>query len=290
MSLPPPPALRIARLALRVTDLERAVAFYRDTLGFAANGDCRRQDMALLSLGGRELALVSADPAAAPYPEPRVANDPWFQHFAIAVSNMTEAYQRVRRSGAEPISRAGPQLLPPNTGAMTAYKFRDPEGHPLELSYDPHRAPAAAVAVTGPFLAIDHTALAVRDLGAALEFYTAVLGFAPSGRTLNRGPEQDRLDGLDGACVDIVALATARSGLRLELLHYRSPDPAPPRDVGPGDIAATRATIEVEDLRQVTDALEERRRPWTATSSSGLLARDADGHWIEVTEAYSGSK
>ena len=33
----------------------------------------------------------------------------------------------------------GPQLLPPSTGSVTAFKVRDPDGHPLELSYNPAR-------------------------------------------------------------------------------------------------------------------------------------------------------
>lgn len=270
MTSPPPlRTLRIARLELRVSDLDGAAAFYCDTLGFTRAEQEPAENIALLTLGGRELALVRAGAAARAYPEPRAANDPWFQHFAIAVSDMDAAFERVRRSNAQPISRGGPQLLPPDTGSVTAYKFRDPEGHPLELSYSPHGAWDAAEAGSGPFLGIDHTALAVRDLEAALEFYTVALGLAPMGRTLNQGPEQDRLDGLASVRVDIVALATARPGPHFELLHYRSPAPAPPRDVASGDVAATHTVVEVGDRRVVADA---------------LVTRDPDGHWLKLTE------
>ena len=35
--------------------------------------------------------------------------------------------------GWTPISTSGPQLLPAASGGVSAFKFRDPEGHPLEL-------------------------------------------------------------------------------------------------------------------------------------------------------------
>ena len=54
-----------------------------------------------------------------------------------------------------------------------------------------------------------------------LGFYGA-MGLREIGRSLNRGVEQDRLDGLHGVAVDIVALAPLGGGPHLELLHYRS--------------------------------------------------------------------
>ena len=40
-------------------------------------------------------------------------------------------------AGWRPISEGGPQLLPPSNGAVRAFKFRDPDGHPLELIWFP---------------------------------------------------------------------------------------------------------------------------------------------------------
>lgn len=254
----------IARLTLNVHDLARAVGFYVDALGFRVED--RTADRACLTLGSQRLELA-AQPHAAPYPEPRAANDPWFQHFAIAVADMRAAYERLSRFSPEPITRGGPQLLPPSTGSVTAYKFRAPDGHPLELSHAPGSDWAQAAARDDAvFLGIDHIALAVRDPAAGIAFYTG-LGFRLGARSLNQGPEQARLDGLDGAVVDIVTLLTPDAGPHIELLHYRSPAAAPPREIAPGDIAAT--TTVLTTLAPV--------------ARIGTDRRDPDGHLLRFT-------
>ena len=233
----PPQVRRIARLVLNVADLERTCGFYVEALGFS-RGPPDASGRVVLTLGGQEIVLAQS-PGGAPYPTPRAANDPWFQHFAIAVADMDAAYARLRPHVHEPISVAGPVLLPPSTGSVTAYKFRDPDGHPLELSFTPGSAWARSAGAEGPlFQGIDHTALAVSDLEASVAFYTA-LGFRPGPRLLNRGPEQDRLDGLTGVELDIAVLFTTEPGPHLELLHYRRPEPVPGGRCAPGDMAAT---------------------------------------------------
>ena len=233
-----PKVRRLARLALNVADLERSRNFYVDGLGFTP-AETEEAGCARLRLGAQEILLVQAPADAAPYPTPRAADDPWFQHFAIAVSDMEAAYAQLRPHVREPISRDGPVLLPPSTGSVTAFKFRDPDGHPLELSFAPQSAWAKAAKAGGPlFQGVDHTALAVSDLEASLTFYTA-LGLRPGPRLLNRGPEQDRLDGLDGVELDIAVLFTPEPGPHLELLHYRRPHPEPLRRFEPDDLVAT---------------------------------------------------
>lgn len=221
---------QIAGLGLNVADVGRATAFYT-ALGFAPAGPGR------LAFGGVVLDLTAATGAS--YPAPRAANDPWFQHFALAVADIEQAAAIALAAGATPISVGGPQLLPPNTGGVTAWKFRDPDGHPLELSLIPGSDWLRDADPQAVFLGVDHTAVAVADLARSQAWYEA-RGFRAVGWSTNTGPEQDRLDGLDGVVVDIVALAPAGAGPHLELLGYRSPAPAPARPVGDGDVAATR--------------------------------------------------
>ena len=244
--------LAIRGIALNVADVAQATAFY-SAFGFATTAPGR------LAFGGVVLDLTAA--TGAPYPEPRHANDPWFQHFAIAVADIGRAAAVALAAGATAISAGGPQLLPPNTGGVTAWKFRDPDGHPLELSLIPGSAWLQSAAAGAVFLGVDHTAVAVADLAASRAWYEA-RGFAETGRSLNTGPEQDRLDGLDGVAVDIVALAPPGAGPHLELLAYRTPRPAAPRPVGDGDVAATRTLL-----------------------SGGGAARDPDGHRLALTES-----
>jgi catechol 2,3-dioxygenase-like lactoylglutathione lyase family enzyme len=260
----------IARLTLNVHDLERAVGFYVGALGFTL--ETGTANSACLMLGSQQIELV-AQPHAAPYPEPRAANDPWFQHFAIAVADMSAAYEQLSRFSPEPITRGGPQLLPPSTGSVTAYKFRDPDGHPLELSYAPiSRWPHVKVSEGAVFLGIDHTALAVGSLDASIAFYTG-LGFRLGSRSLNQGQEQARLDGLLDAVVDIITLLTPSAGPHIELLHYRSPASEPWREVAPGDIEATETVLVPLSTVAPGDIAN-------ATTSS---QRDPDGHFLRFT-------
>src|SRR4051794_3171829 len=104
---------QIERFSLTVADLGAARAFYVDALGFQADGrsgsllgptgaPARTQR---LTLGAEQLELIAFDPPGRPYPTPHAANDPDFQHFAIAVSDMDAAYDRLRRAtGMQPIS------------------------------------------------------------------------------------------------------------------------------------------------------------------------------------------
>lgn len=232
---------RLALLTLNVHDLDRTASFYADALGFRV--ETRTAHRARLALGSQHIELIDR-PDAESYPLPRAANDPWFQHFAIAVADMDAAFARLSRFSPEPITRGDPQLLPPSTGSVTAYKFRDPDGHPLELSNAPGRGWSASTTMNGDalFLGIDHTALAVSDLEASVAFY-AGMGFRVGARLLNQGPEQARLDGLDGAVVDIVTLLTPEAGSHIELLRYRHPTASASRAISPGDIAATETML-----------------------------------------------
>jgi len=298
--------LRIARISLSVADLDAARRFYTEALGFSTTEHETRRGEAFaaltgladaaaqtasMRLGGQTLELIEFTTPGEPYPDPRAANDPWFQHFAIAVSDMDTAFAKLSLFPFEPISHGGPQKLPPSTGGVTAYKFRDPGGHPLELSYAPGSRWTDRTAAQ-PTLGIDHSALAVADLDASLAFYTEALGFRLAPPSLNQGPEQGRLDGLDDPVVDIAILMTPDPGPHLELLHYRRPkSSATPRTVAVNDIAATRLVMDVRRL----DLIAERALAAGGFSVSDgivtvsrrrtLLLRDPDGHLLELIES-----
>ena len=296
--------LHIDRLCLTVADLKAAERFYIEALGFETTGletregeafaaltglDGARAEAARMRLGGQTLELVQFKEPGAPYPAHGAANDPWFQHFAIAVGDMDTAFARLSTFAQQPISRGGPERLPPSTGDVIAYKFRDPDGHPLELSYAPRSAWAAqGGSATQATLGIDHSALAVADLEVSLRFYTEGLGFRLGPPSLNRGPEQARLDGLDDPVVDIPTLTTCQPGPHLELLHYRRPtSSAPPQTVAVNDIAATRLVMHTDSLDQLAEralasgATRVSRGIVTTPTGRRVLLRDPDGHLLE---------
>nr|WP_192843196.1 VOC family protein [Aureimonas sp. AU12] len=198
-----------------------------------------------LRLGDEVLDLIGA---AGPPMDPPLSNATGFQHCAIIVSNMAAAMARLAPvPGWTAISRGSPERLPAASGGATAFKFRDPDGHPLEfLQFAPGAVPPVwRRGADGPAcLGIDHSAITVRDADRAIAFYEG-LGFTLGERHLNRGPEQARLDGLDvpKAEVEVVSLqAAGGASPHLELLCYRDP-PALRAPVPDGSPFATRLRL-----------------------------------------------
>ncbi len=73
------------------------------------------------------------------------------------------------------------------------------------------------------FLGIDHSAISVADSAASIAFYEG-LGLRVAARSLNTGPEQERLDAVKHARVEVTALEPEQTTPHLELLCYRSVD------------------------------------------------------------------
>ena len=246
----------VAGFTLVTADLARLVQFYRDVLGFTAHGADTPIDtgeMALLglsgagrrqmlSLGDQILWIDQFEQVGRAYPADSDAASPWFQHFALVVDDMPGAYGRLH--GITPISQEGPQQLPGASGGVQAFKFRDPDGHPLELLQFPvGKTPSAwrdRRRLGGQIgLGIDHSAISVADAAASAAFYQA-LGLATGERTLNEGPAQERLDDLPGVEVAVIPMNPPGGTSHLELLGYRTPRGQTGPVPRPNDVTATR--------------------------------------------------
>lgn len=235
-------AWRLDRVALNVVDLDAASHFYCGALGFGVVREpvadaelarllaVRAVRTTWLRRGGQMLELCACDPQGAPVPPDGRSNDLSFQHCALVTDDMEGAYAQLCRFAFTPISRAGPQVL---SGGIVAFKFRDPEGHPLELIAFARPDPATAGG-------IDHSAICVADPAASIAFYAARLGLVAQSRRVNHGPAQDALDDLDGAVVDVVALSPAIPSPHVELLGYRQPHARVAPIPHPGDRLASR--------------------------------------------------
>lgn len=302
--------IELLRISMTVRELPRAEAFYCEALGFVRREETVIDEPAWMQLMGlespstarvvalrlraQEVELVVFNPPGRPYREIRAANDQWFQHIAIVVDDIDAVWARLQRLSPIGITNGGPQRLPSNTGGVTAFKFRDPEGHPLELLHFP---PAVGADVwhenTGAvILGYDHSAIVVQNIEQSISFYTDLLGFHIAARTLNRGSEQDRLDGLANTEVDVVAMEPAEVATpHLELLCYRKPPgQAPCREIRANDIECTRQILRVDDLGGLVGRLKEAGvtfvSPGIVTLSGGGQAtaiRDPDGHMIVLT-------
>lgn len=270
-----------------VTDLARSVAFYRDGLGFmpqAMEADTRWPSTASISslaslrrarlrLGAQVIELVEY-PAAAWRRSPPGAIDAGFQHLAIVAVDMAAAHARVMACGPASLTRGtAPVQLPASAGGVSAFKFLDPDGHPLELIHFPPgsgntlwQQPGAGA---GPTLGIDHSAIVVANAARSIAFYCEGLGFTNHARQVNHGATQDQLDGLKQVTVEVVALQPAgRPTPHLELLCYRNPMPLP-ADLGRW---ADRLLWWADDPRVIADQVHQ-----VATGLEVEL-RDPDGH------------
>jgi catechol 2,3-dioxygenase-like lactoylglutathione lyase family enzyme len=297
---------RISRISFTTADADRLGSFYRQAFGFETTetehysdrsfaqltGIDGAQGRALrLRLGEETIELLEFTRRGAPYPADIGCDDPRFQHIAIVVADMESVYLRLRECGGwTAITRPAPQRLPAGSGAVTAFKFRDPEGHPLELlAFPPDNVPPRwreALQRHGPCLGIDHSAIVVSGTAPSIAFYQQVLGFCVIGGSLNRGREQEQLDAVPGAVVEVTALDPG-PGIppHLELLCYESPGlpRGAPAALRSNDVAATRLTLEVDDLAGVDHRLATARVISTGTvvlrdNRSALLIRDPDGH------------
>ena len=207
-----------------------------------------------LRLGRQRVDLDRFDRPGRPYPVLRNAADIGFQHLALRTDDARSEWTRIAGEGAIPISHGGPVTLSASSGGVTAIKFRDPEGHPLELLEFP---PDHWMAEPGNGLCgIAHSAISVADTSVSRRFYEA-MGLTVRHSTLNHGPTQAQLDGIEGVEVDVVALSPREPQPSLELLHYRTPRGRPSVPLLPNDVAATRIV-------------------WAADRDA--LLRDPDGH------------
>jgi len=330
MSLP-----HIESIGFSCSDLEASSRFFRQGLGFVEGESLLIEGgpyAALLGLpgavlrlqrlriGAETLELTQVLEAAAatrpgrPLPEDSRSNDHWFQHICLVVTDMEQALAplaAVRPSCAADAISSAPQRLPdwnPGAAGIIAYKFRDPEGHPLELlQFPPDKGDPRWHAATdpapnpapGPVLGIDHSAIGIADTEASRRFYSDLLGLRLGGEGVNSGPEQEGLDGLAGVQVRISSLRCPE-GAGLECLDYRQPTGGRPMpaDLGPQDRAHWQVRLRVAALEPIAAGAEAaggrlisagivelgEQAPLIGARRALQLA-DPDGHRLQLIEA-----
>ena len=268
---------RIQAIGLTVTDIARSILFYTEALRFEVISDITLEErisvqaeelrpnrirIATLKLGDEQIRLMQyLDEKGKPIPEDSHSNDLWFQHLAIVVSDMERAYSHLQSFPIEPISTS-PQTIPPDNkeaAYIQAFKFRDPDLHPLELIWFPpdkgqqkwHQSSDQL------FLGIDHTAIAISNTEQSLQFYRDFLGMHVDGGSFNSQETQARMDGLPDAKVRITALRPTQGGLGIELLDYIEPANGRPipSDLKPYDTTYVQAELIVHKIEQANHPL-----------------------------------
>ena len=311
-----PQVATVHAIGMTVADMDRSVAFFSEVLTFEKVSDVEvigsayerlqgvfglRIRIVRMRLGDEFIELTEyLAPKGRPVPVDSRSHDRWFQHIAIVVSDMDQAYQRLRQHKVRHLS-TGPQQLPDwnkNAAGIRAFYFADPDSHPLEIiQFPPDKGDPKWHRPTDKlFLGIDHTAIVVSDTENSLKFYRDVLGLKVVGHSENYGIEQEHLNNVFGARLRITTLRAA-AGPGIEFLEYLTPrDGRPlPSDTRANDLVHWQTTLVTHDAAAVAQSLRTGNfaliSPGVVEIPDGtlgfgkaFLVRDPDGHTMRVIE------
>jgi len=299
----------VEAVGVTVADLDRSIEFYTQILHFQKDWEKEwtgaeiehlkgvfgvRVRVARLRLGNEEIELSEyLAPQGRPVPQDSRSNDLWFQHVAIVVSDMPQAYRWLREHRVQHVS-SGPETLPawnPRAGGIQAFYFRDPDGHVLEIIHFPPGKgdPRWQQASSSLFLGIDHTAIAVSNTDASLMFYHDQLGMRVVGASENYGDEQEHLNNVFGARLRITSLR-ATHGPGIELLEYLAPKTGRkiPEDAHANDLAHWETLVDQDDVNASWSYFSQKRQKLISSDVErlgeqwGFLFADPDGHVLEA--------
>src|SRR3954452_9027849 len=258
----------IGPIGITVKDMSTSMKFFSDVLGFKkisveefAGTDYEKLEgvfglnirVVRMQLGDEQIELTDyLTSGGRIIPENAKANDLSFQHIAIVVSDMDQAYAQLRKLNIEFVSTA-PQTLPktiPPAEGVKAFYFHDPDKHNLELIYFPEGKGQAKwhVKTHKIFLGIDHTAIGISNTDRSLSFYQSLLGIEKKGESFNFGVEQEHLNNIEGARLHITGLRSP-TGPGIEFLQYLKPGVGNPYpfDTKSNDIWVWQTTLYVND-------------------------------------------
>jgi catechol 2,3-dioxygenase-like lactoylglutathione lyase family enzyme len=306
----------VESVGMMVADMERSLDFYTTVLASKKIADHEvagveldrlyglaniRLRVATLQLGKETIELIEfLTPKGRPIPSDSRSNDRWFQHMAIVVRDMEQAYHHLRQHWVLQTS-PNPQTLPewnPVAGDIQSFYFKDLDGHNLELIHFPDGKgdPKWQGSTEALFLGIDHTAIVVANTAASRAFYCDRLGMKLQQESQNFGSEQERLSGVPDVQVHISSLK-APTGLGLELLEYVQPNHGRPipTDTSANDLWCWQTTIAIEDVSAKVQQLQAfQSQPISSevisVSASSLafnqsfFIQDPDGHTIRLVK------
>jgi catechol 2,3-dioxygenase-like lactoylglutathione lyase family enzyme len=306
----------VETVGVTVSDVDRSTEFFNKVLNFEKIGDVEvhgepyeklkglfglRMRVVRMQLGKETIELTQyLAPEGRPIPPGWRTNDHTFQHIAIVVSDMDEAYRHLHRHKVRHAS-TGPQTIPANNPAaagIRAFYFKDPDGHHLEIIYFPAgKGDPRWQQSNGPlFLGIDHSAIVVSDTTRSLHYYRDLLGMRVTGESLNSGSEQERLNNVSGARLRITGLRAQR-GPGIEFLEYLAPRNGrrAPQDTRTNDIWHWQTVVATASADEAAKAIRAGGKRITSPAAAalpdktlgftrGFSARDPDGHGIQFIE------
>jgi len=303
------PHVAVESVGMTVSDMDRSVAFY-SALAFQKVSDVEvlgeqyehlegvfgaRMRIVRMQLGNEYLDITQyLAPPGRPIPADSRSNDLWFQHIAIVVRDMDQAFEKLRSLKVQFVS-TGPQTLPaslPAAAGIKAFYFRDPDQHNLELIYFPPGKgdPRWQETTDKLFLGIDHTAIGISNTESSLKFYRDLLGLRKAGESENFGTEQEHLNQVFGAHLRITGMR-AGSGPGIEFLEYLTPRDgrSRPADVHANDIVHWQTMVATNDVYALAQKLRQAHVGFVSSGvvvipkdkagfTKGALVSDPDGH------------
>jgi catechol 2,3-dioxygenase-like lactoylglutathione lyase family enzyme len=267
-----PRILGIAHVALRVSDIEKSRAFYKDFLGFDEPFSLSNPD------GSLSLTFIKINDQQyiELFPGPDPAADR-LHHLAL----QTDDAERMRLYLAAHGVKV-PDHTPKGRIGNLNFNITDPDGHTVEIV---EYAPAGwSMRENGKFMPsgrisphILHAGILVGDLGAAMRFYGGILGM----REIWRGSS-------DGKTLSWVNLQVPDGGDYIEFMLYRSL-PAPGRRgvehhiaLESPSVTAALASLEARPYREAYSRPLEPRTGINRRRQLNLF--DPDGTRTELME------
>lgn len=258
-----------------VEDLDRAVAFYRDGLGFEVQGapGSAAENAALRNMFGLPDARIRWAIARTPAVAgggveiveiagaggrrlERRLEDAGAISFVVTVRDLDATLARLVKLGAPVVSTRGPVTLTGGAQKTRIVIVQDPDGHFVELS-EPEELPSTAAPVGANVLAV-RLRLAVHDVETAARLYRDELGLPARAPIGDFGANSDVLAALGLASGQYrVALQTVpTSGLFFDFLDFKD---VPRRAVSGRiqDFGSTRLQLRVRDVDAAIAAFEK---------------------------------
>jgi lactoylglutathione lyase len=269
-----PKVLGIAHIALRVSDIEKSRAFYKDFLGygepFLLNKPDGSLDLTFIKINDYQYVEL--------FPGLDAAQDR-LHHISIYTDDAEGMRQYLASRGV-----AVPERVPKGRSGNSNFNVKDPDGHAVEIvEYEPDgwsmRDKGKAMSEARISDRMLHVGIIVGNLAKSLAFYNGILGFEEFWRGSAR----------DSETLSWVNLRVPDGETYVEFMLYQQ-EPAPDRRGVQHHIC-----LEVEDAAKAVERLEQ--RPYRNTYEQKIEIRtgvnrrrqvnlfDPDGTRIELMES-----
>lgn len=281
-----------------VSDLDKALAFYRDGLGLDVQGAPANADAnpALRNMFGLPDAQLRWSIGRAPgirggveiveiknadgKPVERRIQDSGAFTLIVLVRNLDEVFARIKQLGAPVVTTGGaPVGVSLGAGKARVVVVKDPDGHFVEI-VQPEPLPEASASGTANVFAV-RVRLTVDDVEQAARLYRDVLALQ------QRTPGEFRSDaavmdmlGMKGGQYRVSSLQVPTSGLIVELVDFKGVDRRTVRG-SIQDPGSTRIQLQVRDVDAAIAALT---RAGGVVVSSGGSSLDLPGRGGATTK------